>query len=151
MPYQITPNFTFEELTATNTGLDNTPKRTSVAYAQIKAMARVLQQARDVLGKPIFVNSCYRSPLVNAKVGGSRTSHHLTGSAVDISIYQYTSLDKITLENALRLFKPVEFIKYDTFWHIAYDFSTLGNHGEVSTYDKDYPELYDGPNQVEDL
>lgn len=137
----ITTNFTLEELTTTSTGLENVPSPTSAAMAHIKAMARILQECRDILGKPIVINSCYRSPRVNARVGGSRTSYHLTGCAVDISIYQYTLLDKVTLENALRKFKPIEFIKYDTFWHVAFDIAKLGNHGPVTTYQMEYPDL----------
>ena len=94
---QITTNFTLEELTATSTGLDNTPSPNSAALAHIKAMARILQECRDILAKPIVVNSCYRSPRVNALVGGSRSSYHLTGCAVDISTYHYSSLDKLLL------------------------------------------------------
>lgn len=138
---QITTNFTLEELTCTSTGIENVPPRSSAAMATIKAMARILQQCRDILSKPIIVNSCYRSPRVNARVGGSRTSYHLLGSAVDISIYQYTDLDKRTLENSLRAFRPVEFIKYDTFWHVAFDIAKLGNNGPVTTYQMEYPNL----------
>ena len=137
----LTTNFTLEELTATSTGLDNMPPLRSSAMSTIKAMARILQECRDILTKPIIVNSCYRSPRVNARVGGARSSYHLTGSAVDISIYHYTSYDKVTLENALRKYKPVEFIKYDTFWHVAFDFARLGNRGPVTTYQMEYPDL----------
>lgn len=137
----ITTNFTLEELTATSTGLPNIPPPNSAALACVKAMARILQECRDILTKPIVVNSCYRSPRVNARVGGSRSSYHLTGCAVDIATYQYTSYDKVTLENALRKYKPVEFIKYDTFWHVAFDIAKLGNHGPVTTYQMEYPGL----------
>lgn len=141
MAKHLTNNFTLEELTATSTGLDNMPPLRSSAMATIKAMARILQECRDILSKPIVVNSCYRSPRVNARVGGSRSSYHLSGSAVDISIYHYTSSDKVTLENALRKYKPIEFIKYDTFWHVAFDFANLGIHGPVTTYQIEYPDL----------
>ena len=151
MPTFLTRNFTLEELTATNTGLPNTPSKGSIAYSKILAMARLLQYVRDVCGFPIYVNSCYRSPRVNSKVGGARTSFHLYGQAVDISTYHYDDAMKQTLENSLRFYKPCEFIKYDTFWHVAFDISTLGT-GElpVSTWDKDYPELAE-EKQVEDL
>ncbi len=36
---------------------------------------------------PIIINSGYRSPELNKKVGGSPTSNHLTGCAVDIRVY----------------------------------------------------------------
>ena len=37
--------------------------------------------------EPIVINSGYRSPELNKKVGGSPTSNHLTGCAVDIRVY----------------------------------------------------------------
>ena len=37
--------------------------------------------------EPIIISSGYRSPEVNRKVGGSPTSNHLTGCAVDIKVY----------------------------------------------------------------
>ena len=37
--------------------------------------------------EPIVISSGYRSPEVNRKVGGSATSNHLTGCAVDIRVY----------------------------------------------------------------
>ena len=37
--------------------------------------------------EPIIINSGYRSPELNKKVGGSPTSNHLTGCAVDIRVY----------------------------------------------------------------
>ena len=37
--------------------------------------------------EPIMINSGYRSPELNKKVGGSPTSNHLTGCAVDIRVY----------------------------------------------------------------
>ena len=149
MPTQLTTNFTLEELSFTSTGIENTPSHTVVST--LKAMARILQRCRDAVGKPMVINSCYRSPRVNARVGGSRTSYHLTGTAVDISIYNYTSLDKKTLENSLMHYKPVEFIKYDTFWHVAFDIAKLGNHGDVTTYQMEYPNLEPDDPHVPDL
>ena len=55
-------------------------------YLNIVKVANQLQYLRDYLGKPIKVNSAYRSPEHNAKVGGSKTSQHLLGKAADITI-----------------------------------------------------------------
>ena len=46
---------------------------------------KVLQPLRDAYGKPITVNSGYRSPLVNKSVGGVPTSQHVKGEAADIT------------------------------------------------------------------
>jgi putative chitinase len=42
-----------------------------------------MNQIREALGKPINVNSWFRSAKVNAAVGGAKTSGHLTGFAID--------------------------------------------------------------------
>lgn len=79
---QITPHFSYEELTRTDTGLENDP---GVAMAgNMQRLADTLEQIREVLGVPLKVNSGYRSEEVNAKVGGVKTSAHLFCRAADI-------------------------------------------------------------------
>lgn len=55
-------------------------------YENIIKLASQLQFLRDYTGRPITINSAYRCPEHNAKVGGSKTSQHLLGKAADISI-----------------------------------------------------------------
>lgn len=50
----------------------------------IKVVAEQLQVLRDVLNIPITINSAYRSPKHNKKIGGVKNSQHITGKAVDI-------------------------------------------------------------------
>lgn len=45
-----------------------------------------LQVMREIIGKPLVINSAYRSPLYNARVGGSARSRHKMGDAFDISL-----------------------------------------------------------------
>ena len=45
-----------------------------------------LQKLRDLVGKPIIINSAYRTPSHNKKVKGSPKSQHLLGKAVDIHV-----------------------------------------------------------------
>jgi hypothetical protein len=78
----MTKNFTLFELTRTSTGLENAIPSHLVANLQALA-ENVLQPARDSLG-PIKVTSGYRSPAVNKKVGGSKTSQHVQGQAADL-------------------------------------------------------------------
>jgi hypothetical protein len=82
-------NFTLSEMTKSETALrhdmDNTPDHTAISNLQTLAV-RVLQPVRDHYGKGVRVNSGYRSPDVNAKVGGSKTSDHCKGQAADIEI-----------------------------------------------------------------
>lgn len=86
---QLTNNFSLKELivseTATRKGLDNTPNEQVIA--NLKTLAEnILQPIRDHFGKSVKVNSGYRSPEVNASVGGSKTSDHCKGQAADIEI-----------------------------------------------------------------
>lgn len=79
----ITKNFTLAELTKTNTGLKNDPPAAAILWLKILAVA-ILQPLRDKIGKPIIINSGYRCPAVNARVGGADKSAHLYGRAADI-------------------------------------------------------------------
>ena len=85
---QFTPHFTVEELTQSQTairrGIDNTPSPGAVA--NLKRVAALLEQVRMLLGeKPILVSSGYRSPGVNAAVGGASNSRQLVGLAADFT------------------------------------------------------------------
>lgn len=79
----ITKNFTLAEAQTTQTGLNNVIPNEDV-MANVKAIAEyIMQPLRDYLGTPVTINSWYRSPQVNAKIGGSKTSQHMKGEAVD--------------------------------------------------------------------
>ncbi len=85
----LTANFSLAEMIKSETALrhdmDNTPGETEIA--NLKALAEnVLQPVRDHFGKGVKVNSGFRHPEVNAKVGGSKTSDHCQGQAADIEI-----------------------------------------------------------------
>jgi zinc D-Ala-D-Ala carboxypeptidase len=86
---QLTKNFSLAELTKSETALrhdmDNTPGPVEIANLTDLA-GKVLQPVRDHFGKGVKVNSGFRHPEVNAKVGGSKTSDHCKGQAADIEI-----------------------------------------------------------------
>ena len=93
--------FKLEELTKTNTGLDNIPTE-GVKIALQKLVTNVLDKVRELYGKPITVNSGYRSPAVNKKVGGSSTSGHLLGTCADVtggSIEENKKIFKLIKDN----------------------------------------------------
>lgn len=79
---KLSENFTLQELSKTSTGLENTPNKKQTDSLRQLAI-NVLQPARDALG-PIKVTSAYRSPAVNAKVGGAASSQHTKGEAADL-------------------------------------------------------------------
>jgi hypothetical protein len=85
---KLTPNFSLEELTHSETaerlGLDNTPSED--VKANLTRLARLLEEIRRVLGRPIMVNSAYRSQEVNKAIGSKPTSQHCIGCAADIKV-----------------------------------------------------------------
>lgn len=84
MSNKIGKYFTYSELTNTNTGLENRPF-TSELNNLLHLVQNILDPLRDLYGKPIHINSAYRSPIVNSKVGGASTSQHVKGEAADIT------------------------------------------------------------------
>ena len=86
----LTNNFSLHEMikseTAIRRDMDNTPHSDEVVQNLTVLCEQILQPLRDVYGVGIKVNSGYRSPDVNAAVGGSRTSDHCKGQAADIEI-----------------------------------------------------------------
>lgn len=90
MNEQLTKDFNASEFFVTDTGLNNDPP-TMRDYldvmANIKHIAlRFLQPLRDHFGLPVTITSGYRSPEVNKAVGGSKTSQHTKGEAVDFVV-----------------------------------------------------------------
>ena len=87
MSTSLSEHFTLEELIASDTArryrLDNTP--TPAVLENLRRTAQFLEDVRAALGgKPIRINSGYRSPAVNKAVGGVGTSAHCFGHAVDL-------------------------------------------------------------------
>jgi len=82
----LTPHFTLEELTHTDhREFDNTPNEQELE--NIKRLAEFLEEVKTVLGgKPVMVNSAFRSKQVNDAVGSKDTSQHRVGCAADIRV-----------------------------------------------------------------
>lgn len=51
----------------------------------------ILDILRNKIGKPVIINSGYRTPERNAKVGGAKYSYHMRGMAADIRIEGMTA------------------------------------------------------------
>lgn len=86
---QLSEHFTLEEFTLSQTavraGIDNDPPP-QIAGLLAKVTAPGMEEVRAVLGGlPIQISSGYRSPALNAKVGGSGKSAHCMGYAVDFT------------------------------------------------------------------
>lgn len=82
----LTEHFTLEELTHTShRQFDNTPN--DAEMANLVLLAEFLEQVKTLLdGKPIMVNSAFRSKAVNDSVGSKDTSQHRLGYAADIRV-----------------------------------------------------------------
>ena len=82
---QLSEHFSLEELTHTDhREFDNTPN--DVELENLKRMAEFLEEVRSLLGKPLLINSCFRSELVNNSVGSKSSSQHRVGCATDFRV-----------------------------------------------------------------
>lgn len=81
----LSPHFTLAEMTVSETaarrGIDNDPPPDVVE--RLKHTALGLEAVRIRLGAPIVVSSGYRSPALNAAIGGAQNSDHTRGDAAD--------------------------------------------------------------------
>ena len=82
----LTEHFSLEELTATShRQFDNTPNDSELA--NLLRLAEFLEQVKTALdGKPIMINSGFRSKQVNDSVGSKDTSQHRIGCAADLRV-----------------------------------------------------------------
>lgn len=91
---RLSKNFSLDELskstTAIRLGIDNTPSDIVITNL-LELCEHVLQPLRDHIGESIKVSSGYRSPALNKKIGGSKTSQHCFGQAADISCGERTA------------------------------------------------------------
>jgi hypothetical protein len=89
----LSEHFTLEELTNSETaarnGWDNTPNATELA--NLVRLAAFLEEVKTVIGgKPVMINSAFRSKLVNDGVGSKDSSQHRVGCAADIRVPSMT-------------------------------------------------------------
>ena len=85
---QLTEHFTLAEMivspTAKRLGIPNTPTAEHIENMRY-CCEKILEPVRAKFG-PVTVNSSYRAPLVNKAVGGSATSQHVNGQAIDFEV-----------------------------------------------------------------
>lgn len=114
----LSPHFTLAELTVTSTGLPNKPDATQLA--NLTRAAQGMEKVRAALGRPIKINSGFRSPAVNRKVGGVPTSAHAFGHAVDFRVDGMSPLDicRVLLGSDIKFDQLIE---EGTWTHISFD------------------------------
>lgn len=84
----ISKHITFEEAThsgkAVKLKIDNTPNAFQLNCMEVVA-EKCFEPLRNWYGKPLKINSFFRSIAVNKAVGGKPNSQHLSGQAIDIT------------------------------------------------------------------
>ena len=115
----LTEHFTLEELTHTDhREFDNTPNDAEIA--NLVRLAEFLEKVKMVLrGKPILVNSAFRSKQVNDAVGSKDTSQHRLGCAADIRIPLMTPNEVIQSIMASGLEYDQIIREFDAWTHIS--------------------------------
>ena len=115
----LTEHFTLEELTATShREFDNTPNESEIANLQ--RLAEFLEQVKTVLGgKPVMINSAFRSKQVNDSVGSKDTSQHRVGCAADLRIPGMTpdQVVKTIMASSLNYDQIIK--EFDSWTHIS--------------------------------
>lgn len=115
----LTPHFTLEELTHTDhRELENTPNE--IELANIQRLAEFLEAVKTVLGgKPIMVNSAFRSKAVNDAVGSKDTSQHRIGCAADLRVPGMTPDEVVRAVIASDLGYDQVIREFDRWTHIS--------------------------------
>lgn len=115
----LSPNFTLEELTTTDhRQFDNTPNETE--RANLVRLAGLLELVKVALGgKPIMVNSAFRSKQVNDAVGSKDTSQHRIGCAADIRVPGVTPDQVVKAVIAAKLPFDQLIREFDRWTHIS--------------------------------
>ena len=115
--------FTLKEFlyskTAGSLGIENVPDFEQVRNLD-NLVKYVLNPCRQYIGRPIYINSGYRSKRLNIIVGGAPTSQHVEGKAADIT----TLHDKANVDLFNFIIDKIDFdqcIRYKTFIHVSYN------------------------------
>lgn len=89
---KISKYLTLTEVTKSETairkGIDNTPDKEHLENIKYTA-ENIFDPVREFIGGPLFASSFYRSPQLNSAIGGSKTSQHSKGEAVDMDCDRY--------------------------------------------------------------
>ena len=119
----LSRHFAQEELTFSQTagrkGIDNKPSLEVIAH--LTRLAYCMEQVRALLGGPIRITSGYRSPALNAAIGGSKNSAHMSGFAADFVCPSFGSALEIVKAIAVSNINFDQCIQEGTWVHISFD------------------------------
>ena len=115
----LSSHFTLDELTHTDhRDLDNTPNEHELE--NLKRLASFLEEVKTVLGgKPVMVNSAFRSKAVNDAVGSKDTSQHRVGCAADIRVPGMTPDEVVKTVIASKIGYDQVIREFDRWTHIS--------------------------------
>jgi uncharacterized protein YcbK (DUF882 family) len=118
----LSEHFTLEELTNSETAdrnnWDNTPNATEMA--NLVRLAAFLEEVKTVLGgKPVMINSAFRSKLVNDAVGSKDSSQHRIGCAADIRVPNMTPDEVVKAVMAAGIGYDQIIREFDRWTHIS--------------------------------
>jgi len=115
----LSPNFTLEELTHTDhREFSNEPNESETE--NLKRLASFLEQVKELLGgKPVIVNSAFRSKQVNDAVGSKDTSQHRSGCAADLRVLGLSPDDVVKAVIASDLQFDQVIREFDRWTHIS--------------------------------
>jgi zinc D-Ala-D-Ala carboxypeptidase len=136
LPMHLSRFFTLAELlrsdTATREGIPNQPAEAQIGSLRTLCTA-VLDPLREAVARPMRINSGFRGPALNARIGGSATSQHSQGQAADV---QVPGLDMLELfKTVIRLKLPFDQLIYEAqsasvkWVHLSH--RATGNRGEI--------------------
>jgi len=140
---KLTEHFTLEELTTTDhREFDNTPNETE--RANLVRLAGLLELVKVELGgKPVMVNSAFRSKQVNDAVGSKDTSQHRIGCAADIRVPGITPDEVVKAIIAAKLPFDQLIREFDRWTHISIpNEESAKPRGQVLIIDKKGTRLY---------
>lgn len=117
----ISENFSFREFEASEIakkyGICNVITDWRVRDNIVALVDNILQPLRNAWGKPLTINSGYRCPALNKKVGGVPSSQHVKGQAADVGCSDPLKLARLALNMGLDY---DQMIVYPTFVHFSH-------------------------------
>jgi hypothetical protein len=116
---QLSEHFSLEELTHTDhRKFDNIPN--DAELSNLQRLALFLEEVKTVLeGRPIMVNSAFRSKQVNDAVGSKDTSQHRIGCAADLRVPGMTPDEVVKAVMASELGFDQVIREFDRWTHIS--------------------------------
>lgn len=99
MSTQLTPHFTLEELAHTDQAKYKTInlEEAKKIIGKMYMLAGFAERIREIIGKPVTINSGYRCPALNKAVGGVSSSQHVLAEALDIKVSGKTAAELLQI------------------------------------------------------